>query len=76
MRILTSPRNQVIVEPYEGDYSPSDNRCDGTFYSHFKTDIEKIPFENLKLKQYEMQKIALLGTAHIVRFFCLKICDS
>lgn len=41
----------------------------GTFYSHFKTDVEKIPFENLKLEQYEMQKIALLGTAHVVRSF-------
>ena len=38
----------------------------GTFYSQFKTDVEKIPFDNLKLEQYEMQKIALLGTAHIV----------
>ena len=40
-----------------------------TFYSHFKTEIEKIQFENWKLEQNEMQKIALLGTVHIVRSF-------
>ena len=41
----------------------------GTFYSHFKTDVKKIPFENLNLEQYEMQKNALPGTAHVMRSF-------
>ena len=41
----------------------------GTFYSHFLTDLDKIQMDNIKLEQYEMQKIALLGTAHIVRSF-------
>ena len=41
----------------------------GTLYSHFKTDIQKIPFENLELEQYEMQKIALYLEKHYCEKF-------
>ena len=41
----------------------------GSFHNGFQLEIEKIPLGGKTLQQYEMQKITLLGTAHIVRSF-------
>ena len=41
----------------------------GTFYKKFDDDISKLGLMNHKFRVEEAQKIALLGTAHIVRSF-------
>ena len=41
----------------------------GTFYKKFDDDISKRSLTNHKFLAEEAQKIALLGTAHIVRSF-------
>ena len=41
----------------------------GTMFKEFNKDIEKLELINNKFDKFEGQKIALLGTAHIVRSF-------
>jgi len=38
-------------------------------FKQFDKDIEKLNLETNKFNKFEAQKIALLGTAHIVRSF-------
>ena len=41
----------------------------GAIYNGFDQDIEKLHLKRVKFDKYQAQKIALLGTAHIVRSF-------
>ena len=41
----------------------------GTFYKKFDHDISKLGLMKYKFRVEEAQKIALLGTAHIIRSF-------
>ena len=41
----------------------------GTFYKKFDDDISKLGLMKYKFRVEEAQKIALLGTAHIIRRF-------
>jgi len=41
----------------------------GSMFNQFDRDVEKLNLEKHKFDKFEAQKIALLGTAHIVRSF-------
>ena len=41
----------------------------GAIYNGFDKDIKKLNLERVKFDKFQIQKIALLGTAHIVRGF-------
>ena len=41
----------------------------GAIYNGFDKDIKKLNLERVKFDKFQTQKIALLGTAHIIRGF-------
>jgi len=49
--------------------STHNTSASGTFYNDFDDDMKKLDLQKTKFDKYHAQKIALLGTAHIVRSF-------